>query len=126
MKLSKKKALEICLELWTWLAETGGEYKEDWPEWEKYGYMKHNCPCCEYTKKRVRGDSYSHCLWCPLLSFWPSNSFFGAPCCRLTSPYRMWDRTNAPPRTRKKYAQKIVDGCVEALAKLPRRKARVK
>ena len=28
MKLTKKKAIEISIELWTWLAETGREKKE--------------------------------------------------------------------------------------------------
>ena len=47
MRLTKKKAMEICIELWTYLAETGNK-KEDWPGWEKYGEMNAECPLCEY------------------------------------------------------------------------------
>jgi len=50
MKLTRKKALEICIELWTWLAETGRQ-KTRWEGWEKYGKMESNCPFCELTKK---------------------------------------------------------------------------
>ena len=50
MKLTKKRAMKICIELWSWLAETGG-HKEDWPKWEEYGEMRLDCPLCEYNKR---------------------------------------------------------------------------
>ena len=34
MRLSKRKALEICIELWSWLGSTGSAYKEEWPGWK--------------------------------------------------------------------------------------------
>ena len=59
MKLTKRKALEICLELWQWCAETGLD-KADWPGWHKYGQMDADCPCCEY----VRQHPSDHCpIW---------------------------------------------------------------
>ena len=50
MRLTKKKAMEICIELWTYLEETGN-LKGYWPEWEKYGPMAMNCPLCEYNRR---------------------------------------------------------------------------
>lgn len=60
MKLTKKKSLDICKELWVWLAETG-KRKEEWSEWEKYGVMAGSCPFCEYDIQR-KGS----CNSCPL------------------------------------------------------------
>lgn len=48
MRLTRKKAIELCIELWTWLAKTGKE-KEDWPGWEKYGFAENDCWFCEYV-----------------------------------------------------------------------------
>ncbi len=48
MRLTKKKSMEICIELWTYLAETGNE-KKDWPGWERYGKMDAGCPLCHYA-----------------------------------------------------------------------------
>ena len=50
MKLTKKKALEIVIELWTWIVDNPSNYKHRWPGWEKYGDMKSNCPFCEYDR----------------------------------------------------------------------------
>lgn len=47
MKLTKKKAIEISIELWTWLAKTGRKYKSDWPRWKEYGRMQDDCALCE-------------------------------------------------------------------------------
>ena len=62
MRLTKKKALDISIELWGWMAETGSYNKWDWPEWEKYGEMKSTCPLYEYYLRRKHGG----CRSCPL------------------------------------------------------------
>lgn len=49
MRLTKKRALDISIELWEWMAKTGSNYKGDWPGWEKYGEMFNYCPLCEYA-----------------------------------------------------------------------------
>ena len=54
MRLTRRKALDIAIELWTWLAETGKE-KDDWPGWEKYEEMEGGCPFCEYSARHGRG-----------------------------------------------------------------------
>ena len=53
MRLTRKKAIELCIELWTWLAETG-KYRREWPEWEKYGDILNYCWFCEYLDYRRR------------------------------------------------------------------------
>jgi len=119
MRLTKRKALEICRKLWEWLRKTGGDddEKEDWPGWEKYGKMELDCPCCEYVGSYGRGDG---CRKCPLAKLWPGA--YG--CLEPRSPFKRWGSAKTP-RTRRKYAQKIVDGCNEALAKLPKQKRKV-
>lgn len=59
MRLTKKKALDITIELWEWIEKTGNKYKENWPGWEKYGEMEYDCPLCEYA-------FHPACKKCPL------------------------------------------------------------
>lgn len=58
MRLSKIKALQICKELWEWMLvqPLEGMYKDQWPGWQKYGYMMVYCPCCEYFEQKRRDD----------------------------------------------------------------------
>lgn len=94
MKLTKKKAIAITIELWAWLAETGDENKEDWPSWKKYGEMDCDCPLCEYSKQ-WSGNRLS-CRYCPY-----KEQFYG--CLKPENPFKRWcDAKTA--RTRKKYA----------------------
>ncbi len=53
MKLSEKEALDIAIELWGWMTETGSDNKEDWPGWEKYGRMLLSCPLCKYCLEEL-------------------------------------------------------------------------
>ena len=87
MKLTKKKAKEICIELWTWLAETGRR-KGRWPGWKKYGRMLANCPFCEYYVEQNNGG----CPACPIAL------------CRFDDSFSQWcDATTSAQR--KKYAK---------------------
>ncbi len=68
MKLTRKKAIELCIELWTWLAETGGA-KIQWPGWEKYRYIYLHCFFCEYSKQKKESSAFNRkgiCAYCPL------------------------------------------------------------
>jgi len=85
MRLSKRKALEICIELWSWLGSTGSAYKEEWPGWKinggKYPEMKLYCSLCEYDSYRhYHNKTYkSGCYYCPLkkeLNYCGRNSLF--------------------------------------------------
>jgi hypothetical protein len=55
MRLTRAKSIELCIELWTWLAETGKK-KEDWPEWERYGIICCDCWFCEYDVQRRKAN----------------------------------------------------------------------
>ena len=87
MRLTKKKAIEISIELWSWLAETGG-LKEDWPGWEEYGEMNASCALCECA-----GGVCSKC---------PYRTRF-SHCCENGTPFDKWDLARTP-KPRKKYA----------------------
>lgn len=81
MKLTKKKAIEICKELWAWCEETGGD-KRDWPKWAEYGKMLGWCPLCEYSEQKREARVY-RCGYCAYF-----NKF--SHCHDLASPYRDW------------------------------------
>ena len=113
MRLTRKKAIELCIELWTWLAKTG-KLKEDWPKWE------------EYSKKYGSDDIYSpvcnHCWFCEYSCQRSSSMLLNCKFC----PYRIkyghchsnkkdvlnhyghWFEAKTP-RTRKKYAKLFLE-----------------
>ena len=101
-KLTKKLALFLCWKLWEWLAETGEDKKESWPEWAwNEGHverMDSYCPCCEYTR--------ANCKKCPLFYLWPHEG--EDPCLDDETPFGDWlDATTL--RARKKYASIIAE-----------------
>ncbi len=106
MKLTRKKAIELCIELWTWLAKTGKE-KEDWPEWVKYQTYNipsddgtlYECWFCEYGYQRAGTSSESKCNRCPYFIK------FGH-CYR--NVYNEWHDAKTL-RTRKKYAKLFLE-----------------
>lgn len=102
-RLTKKKAKEICIELWTWLAETGNNYKGDWPGWNKYGRMQGDCPFCEYDTRHLGA-----CDSCPIYQTYEKQQCFGLG-------FDDWKRTyNCYVRFRKAAAAKfleMVKGC---------------
>lgn len=101
MALTKKKALKICVELWTWMkTQKHWTAKAKWPGWEKYGEMIEHCPCCDYAER--------NCKKCPLKSFWPDG-------CRTSdSPYERFSEGRGTPKD----AQKIINAARKELKKL--------
>jgi hypothetical protein len=83
----KKRALEICLELWEWLADEDGRQKYGWPGWAEHGDMLHNCPCCEEAHPGVHEDDFEaeNCNACLL---WPGQG--RTACEKAGSPYAEW------------------------------------
>lgn len=68
MKLSRKKAIELCIELWEWLAKTGKQ-KRDWPRWgeieKKYGFISSHCFFCKMTfgcEECPYYEKFGHCM----------------------------------------------------------------
>lgn len=96
MKLSRKKSVKFCIELWTWCAKTG-EDKEDWPRWDEFKGICNNCWFCEYDYNqwlKHETHSLSECFYCPL------KERFGH-CTKAA--YGKWVEAKIR-RTRKKYA----------------------
>jgi len=100
--LTRKKAIELCIELWEWCAKTG-KRKEEWPGWEKwketYGdALMSDCWFCQYDYQqriRYRKSIDDDCKYCPLKG---TGTF---KCLRLA--YGKWEDA-ITPRIRKKCA----------------------
>ena len=91
MRLTKKKAIELSIEKWTDLAETGDEGIEDWHTEE----FKADCALCEYDQR--------HLGWCSSCPYQYRFTF----CILWESPYEKW--ANARTTTgRKKYASEFL------------------
>lgn len=105
MKLTKKKAIELSIELWTWLAETG-KRKWDWPVWKKYGNdICGDCFLCEYDEANGKGD----CDICPLQKkFSQRDEDEFTACHHKDCAYSGWGKATIP-KTRKKFAAKFVE-----------------
>lgn len=101
MILTKEKAIEIAIELWTFLAETGEQFKRSWPGWEKYEAMDCHCPLCEYAYREALRTEKSQCFFCPY------DKMFGG-CCYKGSPYDMWEGVKTK-RAKKKYASLFLE-----------------
>jgi len=119
MRLTRRIALERCREMWAELAETGSSSKLATDSYQKY---KRTCFACEYDQGSAYHDNPKtkdeDCpARCVLTNIWPGG------CTSPKSPYGKWLDARIP-RTRKKYAQQIVDGCDTALVALPKRKKR--
>lgn len=78
MRLTKRHAVNISIELWEWLAETGN-IKCEWPDWAKYGYMQSHCPLCEYDARYSKKHHIITCLTCPYYLKFGSCSLYDTP-----------------------------------------------
>ncbi len=111
MKLTREKAIELCIEVWTWCAETGKQ-KSEYPytkEQLKYiedeydDYPESHCWFCEYCRQHKDNG----CRGCPLVSGASSK------CECENMAYKKWENAETP-RTRKKYA-KLFLGQIQSL-----------
>lgn len=112
MRLTKKRAIELTLELWTWLYENPTKYKANWPGWTwsggQYKEVSCDCFCCEWVFTVTKKG----CSSCPLAPLW------GASCAELSegNVYRLWGEATTN-KDKKKYAKQIVNFCKKELAK---------
>ena len=107
MKLTRKKSIELCIELWTWLAETG-KRKSDWPGWKKYKSLTKGiedavwCWFCLYNNRKQRKEQWdADCRSCP---YFKQYNF----CSNREQPFADWFDAKTP-RTRKKYAKLFLE-----------------
>ena len=91
MKLTKKKAREIFIELWTQLAETGAMHIMDVPAGDKVKDMEGWCPYCELFYSSGCENK------CPL-----DNA------CDYGGAYDKWHDARTK-KTKKKYAKLILE-----------------
>ena len=102
MKLTRKKAIELCIELWTWCMETG-KRKKEWPKWDEYGKAMSDCWFCEYDDQmlnRYKRKTREGCGYCPLVTS-------GLRRCGDTF-FENWEDAKTP-RTRRKYAKLFLE-----------------
>lgn len=119
MRLTKLKALELCEEMWRWLAKHPGKRKEGWPELDKYD-PENYCFACEYSKQRGIEPGFLHegeipecshkCILAPL---WPNGCINGGS-------YSEYLRN----RNKKKNALIIADFCKAEIKKLNSRRTK--
>ncbi len=106
MKLTRKKAIELCIEAWTIHAETGCR-KSELPE--KHRGMNSDCWFCEYNNHASNGSRRKNsgvCATCPYLKKYGHCNTGG-------TYFSRWDKARTP-RTRKKYA-KLFLGQIQSL-----------
>lgn len=99
MKLTEEKAIDISIELWAYLAETGRVSKGRWPGWKEYGRMYFACALCEFTVQQGYG--------CPSCPYYQK---FGL-CSDKGKPYSLWVGAiyyRPSPKKRKKYAREFL------------------
>ena len=101
MRLTKKKAIQIQIELFEHLEKTGGDF-HDKGEWmsEHYEEVEDACALCDYNDKhtRKREESCGNC---------PYYTVFGY-CCSYDAPFFKWYGSRNPG-DRKKYTREILE-----------------
>ena len=117
-RLTLKRSLELCKELWSWLRDNPDVIsKNGWPKWYRYIKVEKACFACEYDlleyKKQRRNGivTYEVCSYCPLKGLWGNN------CMKSSSPYSKWCYTIIN-KNRQKYAGIIADFCDKELQKM--------
>ncbi len=67
--MTKREALQICYDMWSWLAANPQASRDDWlrshPE---IAPMTSGCSCCEYVHQQQE-DTFD-CNRCPIVDFW--------------------------------------------------------
>lgn len=121
-KITKRKALEKCIELWTLLSEMDVaknplRAKEEAAIAAGCGDYESSCPCCEYALQN--GVS---CESCPIA--WGGYKADCAYCESDGAEWGEWAYEAHTPEERKQLALAIVKKAEEALAELPKRKAK--
>ena len=117
MKLTKRRALTLCKQQWSWLARNPEKEKWDWPGCRE-AILESHCVCCEYEAQHYAYDN--DCRDTCILP-WPGAN---RDCLDLVSPYMRWINHTVCTADRVKAARAIVRLCNKALAKLPPLKGR--
>jgi hypothetical protein len=122
--MTKRKSLELCVEMWSGLAKNGAKQKPT-------TNLENDCACCEYVCQLFpserdgmscgmscgghgeNGVDTEVIKFCPLKSLWPDG------CCHAGSPFLEWVHAiNKSPSIRRRFARVITDGARKALREL--------
>ena len=110
---TERKALEVCRDLWQWLADNPDKRKQDWLGWKRNGgkipRCLDDCPVCQYD------TLHEDCNYC--LLWGEGKELKGKDCLDTESPYWRW-HFSKDSTVRKAAALEIVAACNRALAKL--------
>ncbi len=104
---TEAEALQITHDLWSWLAETGREWKDEWPGWKgrKRWAGDTNCALCTFSEKTADAATLNsrggRCRICPWWRVYRN-------CGNVRSPYSQWNEAEADA-TRKRNAGIIRD-----------------
>ena len=124
-RLTLKRSLELCKELWTWLRDNPDvTSKTGWTKWYRYSEVENSCFACEYDlleyEKQFRKNkcfSIKACSYCPLKGLW------GDDCTKNSSPYNRWCNVTTD-KCRQKYAGIIADFCDKELNQLNKNRSK--
>lgn len=115
--MTKRQALELCIELWDWLADNPTARKSKWIGFAEWDKMESDCPCCQYVAETtkcapIRGEM-EECLHCPLHGFaWQGS------CVDKDALYSRWLFCHNNPSLRTELAREIAAAARKALAAL--------
>ena len=92
MRLTRKQAILLSIDLWTWLADTGSMHKWEWPGWKdnggQYEHAIGYCFLCEYSERQIKRNNTTTCEACSYYQRYGYCSQFSE-----TSPYHKWAST---------------------------------
>ena len=115
-RLTLRRALRICRDLWQWLEKNPDKEKRDWGGWVEYGYMENYCPCCQYVVNHRGGllGTLDECERCPLSDLWEDEN----KCENDESPYSIWCHAEGDHEERSKQARIIWQAADKELKRL--------
>jgi hypothetical protein len=105
MKLTKKRAKELCIKKWEYIVKMGGKYnfielEEAIPQLIGFRFF---CAYCElYFFKSNKQLHY--CAKCPLVIITHDYNFDEGGCCQKNHPYELWQKNPS-----KETAQAVLD-----------------
>lgn len=105
MRITRKRARKLHIELWTWLAEHPGENKYTWPGWDKVTAINY-CFACEVAGSKTTSVEDNTCLYCPIKSWATKCKKTGDDGGCTGTEYGRWAHSNVA-KTRSMLARKI-------------------
>lgn len=100
MKLTRKQAIKLHREMWSWLAETGAKCKSNWPRFKDLYETAGYCFCCEFEEIHK-----GHYCGATCILVWPPDD---RGCSEQNDPFTKWYSAKTK-KTRQKYARIIAE-----------------